>query len=140
MKVFSRGFSTFKLGKDRPCPLPKGGKMAKKKHYDNEIVRLTNLFPVKGKGKLMIGSIRGEYFDTFTDDVQAKALKKKTGISFLVNKFGDDWVLSAVVADKFKGGKNFKKKKNNYEADREREREREEDRREEREDDDRRDR
>lgn len=93
--------------------------MAKKKHYENEIVRLTNLFPIKGKGKLMIGSIRGEYFDTFVDDVFDKAVKKKRGISFLVNKFGGDWVLSAVVADKFKG----KKSKKKYDRERERERE-----------------
>jgi len=81
----------------------KENKMAKQ--YENKITRLTNLFPVKGKGKLMIGSIRGEYFDNFTDEVYDKAVKKKRGISFFVNKFGDDWVLSATLADKFKGKK-----------------------------------
>ena len=87
--------------------------MAKK--YENKIIRLTNLFPIKGKGKLMIGSIRGEYFDNFTEEVYDKAVRKKRGISFFVNRFGDDWVLSATIADKFKG----KKKRREEEEDEE---------------------
>jgi len=69
----------------------------------SSIVRLTSLFPLKGKSGY-IGSVTGEYFDRNVKVVEG-AVDRGTGLTYFVNEWkpGENPTLSVAIAEPYAG-------------------------------------